>query len=167
MGYTRLLTAAAVLCAATASVDAQRRVAGASETTVPMTVALKVGADAYNFTGKGTCTHAPVAGIYNLRAEQWRVQQSGDAGSVSLTFWHPASGADMFTLAVTAGKTRADVTTVKVGTNGTVDGSGSVTLKREGKGGTFTIAAATAKGAPIAGTVKCEAFSAAIAEGGH
>jgi hypothetical protein len=166
----RLITIAAVITLAInlgSAVDAQRRVPGTRpDTTVPVTVALKVGSQAYDFTGRATCTHAPVAGIYDLRAEQWSVQQSSDSGSLSLTHWHPASGADMFNLSVTSGNTRAGVSTVKVGTNGTIDGAGTVTLKREGKGGTFTVAAATAKGAKITGTITCEAFTPAIAEGG-
>ena len=166
----RLLSIATVITVATtvsSALEAQRRVPGARpDTTVPLTVALKVGSEAYDFTGRATCTHAPVAGIYNLRAEQWRVQQSGDRGSLSLTHWHPASGADMFNLSVTSGNTQSSVSTVKVGTNGTLDGSGTVTLAREGKGGTFTVAAATAKGTKITGTIRCEAFTAAIAEGG-
>ena len=167
----RLLRIAAVITIAAAfcsELEAQRRVPGARpDTTVPVTVALKVGSQAYDFTGKATCTHAPVAGIYDLRAEQWSVQQSSDGGSLSLTHWHPATGADMFNLSVTSGNTQSSVSTVKVGTNGTIDGSGAVTLSREGKGGTFTVAAATAKGAKITGTIKCEAFTPALAEGGE
>lgn len=167
----RLLRLAIVLTVAAAlssALEAQRRTpAQPADSTVPVTVALKVGADAYSFTGKATCTHAPVAGIYDMRAEQYRVQQSGDAGRLSLTMWHPASGPDMFTLSVTSGAVRSSVSTVKVGTKGTVEGSGTVALARSGKGGTFTVSAATAKGAPITGTIKCDAFTPAFAEGGE
>jgi hypothetical protein len=137
------------------------------DASVPVTIALRAGADGYNFSGKATCTYAPVAGIYNLRAEQWRVQQSGDAGSLALTFWHPASGADMFSLSLSAGNKRTSVNTVKVGTNGTVEGSGSVTLARQGNGGTFTVSAAAASGTKVTGTITCAAFTPAVAEGGH
>jgi hypothetical protein len=167
MGYTRFLTAAAMIVAVTATSAEQRRAPASADKTVSVSIALKVGAQSYDFTGKATCTYAPVAGIYNLRAEQWSVQQASDGGSLSLTHWHPASGADMFNLSVTSGNTQSAVSTVKVGTNGTLDGSGAVTLKREGTGGTFTVAAATAKGAKITGTIKCEAFTPAIAEGGE
>ena len=161
--------AASIVIATTVVAGAQaQRTAAAQRTdpTVAAAIALTAGADAYNFTGRAKCTYAPIAGIYDLRAEQWRVEQAGDAGSVTLTFWHPASGADMFTLALAAGTARAAVNTVKVGANGTVEGSGTVTLARQGKGGTFTVAATTAKGAKISGTIKCDAFTPAIAEGG-
>jgi hypothetical protein len=167
MGQTRFLTTVAVVMAATAAMAEQRRAPGSADTSVPVSIALTVGAQAYDATGKATCTYAPVAGIYNLRAEQWSVRHSSEGGSLSLTHWHPAAGADMFTLSVGSGNTRSGVSTVRVGTNGTIDGSGTVTLKREGKGGTFTVAAATAKGAKITGTIKCEAFTPAIAEGGN
>lgn len=167
----RHLSIATVVAAITVSfgsgLEAQRRASSRPDTTVPVTAALKVGAQAYDFTGKATCTHAPVAGIYDLRAEQWRVQQSDDRGSLSLTHWQPASGAAMFNLSVTSNGVRSNVSTVKVGAKGTVDGSGTVTLARAGKGGTFTIAATTAKGAKITGTIKCEAFTPAFAEGGE
>lgn len=164
LSFATILTVAVTLGSA---LEAQRRAPGErAGNTVPVTIALKVGAQAYNFSGQATCTHAPVAGIYDLRAEQWSVRQSGDAGSLGLTMWDPASGDDMFNLSVTAADARSTVSTVKVGDRGTVQGSGTVTLAREGKGGTFTVAATTAKGAKIAGTIKCDAFTAARAEGG-
>jgi hypothetical protein len=168
VGRSRLIGVVIIATATTVSAGAQARRAATqtADPTVAVAVALKAGGDAYNFTGRGTCTYAPVAGIYDLRAEQWRVEQSGAGGGVTLTFWHPASGADMFTLSVTAGGTRSAVNTVKVGGKGTVEGSGTVTLAREGKGGTFTVAASTAKGARVTGTIKCDAFTPAIAEGG-
>ena len=66
-------------------------------------VALQAGADSYAFSGHGNCTHAPVASIYNLRAEQWLVQASNGGRSVTLTLWHPASGGDMISLGLTQG----------------------------------------------------------------
>ena len=45
-------------------------------------------------------------------------------------------------------------------------GTGTVILSTSAKGGTFTVAAKTTAGEAIAGTIKCEAFTPAIAEGG-
>jgi len=69
-------------------------------------------------------------------------------------------------LALNIGNKRYSVSTIKVGSNGTVEGSGKITLAREGAGGTFTVDATAANGTKITGTVKCDAFTAAIAEGG-
>jgi hypothetical protein len=159
---------AAVTIAAAIGGAAQRRVPDQTQDgKVPVTIAIRSGADAYDFTGKATCTHAPVASIYDVRAEQWRVDQSEGGKSLALTLWRPGSGADMFTLSLSPGAKRHSVDTVKVGAKGTPQGSGTVTLAPEGTGGTFTISAVAADGARISGTVKCGAFTAAIAEGGH
>jgi hypothetical protein len=68
----------------------------------------------------------------------------------------------MFTLSVN-GKTTVSVTTVR----SQVSGSGKVTLAPAGKGGTFTIDAKAKTGESITGSIKCDAFTPAIAEGGH
>jgi hypothetical protein len=162
-----LATASMVIVAAT-SAAAQRRVPGQrADSMVPVTIALKSGTDAYQFTGKATCSHAPKASIYGLLAERWTVDQSDDSRSLTLALWHPASGNDLISVALNIGTQRRSVSTIKVGTHGTVEGSGTITLAREGSGGTFTVNATTANGTKITGTVKCEAFTAAIAEGGH
>jgi len=44
--------------------------------------------------------------------------------------------------------------------------AGIVTLAREGKGGTFTLAVTTARGATVSGTIKCDAFTPPFAEAG-
>src|SRR5215213_8455324 len=101
MGDKQVVVTTALIIATTAAMQAQRRVAGQpAETTVPVTVALKAGADSYNFTGKATCSHAPVAAIYNLRAERWTVEQSDGPRSLTLALWHPASGSDLVSLSL-------------------------------------------------------------------
>ena len=40
-------------------------------------------------------------------------------------------------------------------------------FERSGKGGTFTVAAKGKAGEPVTGRLKCDAFTAAIAEGGN
>ena len=67
--------------------------------------------------------------IYNVLAQQWSVEQSDGQRSLTLTLWRPQRGAgDMLSLGVnTAGKSHA-VNTVKVGNQGDVKGSGTVTF---------------------------------------
>lgn len=169
MAYRRIktLATAGLVAVAAVTTGAQRRVPGQRpDNTVPVTVTLRAGAEAYNFTGKATCSHAPVASIYDLRAERWTVDQSDGSRSATLALWHPASGNDLVSLALNIGNKRYSVSTIKVGSNGTVEGSGKITLAREGAGGTFTVDATAANGTKITGTVKCDAFTAAIAEGG-
>jgi hypothetical protein len=160
----RALAAAAVaitLGTVLARADQVRR-QGPAE--VPLEVSLKVGGVAYEAKGQGSCTHAPKASIYDVAAEMWSVRQRSDArSSVALTFWKPSDGSPtMFSLSVTHTKSTS-ISTVK---GGQVTGSGTVTLSTSGKGGTFTVAAKTSAGEAVAGTIKCEAFTPAIAEGG-
>ena len=169
MAYRRLqiLATAGMVVVAATTTPAQRRVPGQrADTTVPVTIALKSGAEAYQFTGKATCSYAPKASIYDLAAERWTVDQSDGSRSMTLALWHPASGSDLVSLSLNIGNQRYSVSTIKVGDKGTVEGSGKITLAREGTGGTLTVDATAANGTKITGTVKCGAFTPAIAEGG-
>jgi hypothetical protein len=58
------------------------------------------------------------------------------------------------------------VSTVKVGQQGSVQGSGTATIARSGAGGTFTLDATADSGRRITGTIACTAFTEPIAEGG-
>jgi len=137
------------------------------ETKVDVSIALKVAGQPYNFSGKVHCTYAPLASIYDTNAQQWMVEHNEDQRSVSLTFWRPASGSgDMFTLRCTISGKSYLVNTVKTSGGGTIQGSGKVTFTPSEPGGTFTIDATTANGFAITGTIKCSAFSPAVAEGG-
>jgi len=69
----------------------------------------------------------------------------------------------MFSLRVND-KSDVNITTVR---GGQVSGSGTVKFSPSGKGGTFPVAAKGKAGEPVTGTFKCEAFTAAIAEGGN
>ena len=156
-----------VVTALSAVSAAQRRVPGAEKPTVEVTIALKAGADAYQFKGQASCTHAPVASIYNVVAEQWMIQQADDARSMTLTLWKPKNGSgEMFSLSVSSGSRSRSVNTVKASGAPAPAGSGSVTFASAGKGGTFTVDAKAADGTGIAGTITCGAFLPAIAEGG-
>jgi hypothetical protein len=161
-----LVTSLAIVT--TVAAAAQRRVpqAQVENKTVAVTIALKAGTDTYAYTGKASCTHAPVASIYGLRAEQWTVEQSDGPRGALLTVWHPSSGPDMFSLTLSNAGKRQSVNTVKVGAAGSLAGSGTIALAREGTGGTFTVDALAATGAKITGTIKCDTFTAATAEGG-
>lgn len=131
---------------------------------VTLEVSLKVGAGAYTGKGPGSCTHAPKGSIYGVLSEMWTVRHQEEGRSMQLTLWKPADGsAPMFNLSV-SGKTNASISTVR---GGQVTGSGTVTLAPSGKGGTFTIDAKGKTGEAISGTLKCEAFTPAIAEGGN
>ena len=134
---------------------------------VSATIALKAGAQSYDFTGTARCRHAPQASIYDAPAEMWSVQQSDGDRRLALTVWRPRSGDSMLTLSVSVGGKQHEVTTVSVGGRGEVKGSGTVTFAAEGKGGTFAIRAKGADGATIAGTVTCAAFTPLVAEGGN
>jgi hypothetical protein len=125
---------------------------------------VKVAGQPYVAKGLGSCTHAPKASIYNVAAEMWSVRQEADNRSLQLTFWKPADGsASMFSLAV-SGPANATISTVR---GGEIAGQGTMTLAPVGKGGTFTIDGKGKNGTTIAGTVKCEVFTPAIADGGH
>jgi hypothetical protein len=132
---------------------------------VPMQVSLTIGSATYEAKSQGSCTHAPIASIYNVVSEMWSVSHEGDGRSVQLTFWKPADGStQMFSLSV-AGKPNVTVSTVR---GGQISGSGTVSLAPSGgKGGTFTIDAKAKSGEQIRGTIKCDAFTAAMAEGGN
>src|SRR5688572_9614151 len=113
MRYRSGLIVAAVLVVVTAALDAQRRVPGhRADSSVPVTIALKADGKVYNFSGPATCTHAPVASIYGLRAERWTMDRSGDGGlPATLALWRPASGPDLLSLSFTIGETRYSVNT--------------------------------------------------------
>lgn len=131
---------------------------------VLLEVSLKVGSDVYDAKGQGSCTHAPKASIYGVLAEMWLVRQEGEGRSVQLTLWKPSDGSvSMFSLSVNGTKS----TTISTVRGGQVLGSGTVTLTPAAKGGTFTVDAKARTGEAIAGTIRCEAFTPAIAEGGN
>ena len=144
--------------------DAQRRVPGQAQSKQAITASLKVGGQPYESREPGRCTYAPTASIYSIVSEMWSVQQSTDGRSLTLTLWKPKDGsADMVTLAVTAGNSSQQITTVR---GGSTSGSGKVTLAKSGAGGVFTVDAKTGAGAVISGTITCDAFAPHIAEGG-
>jgi hypothetical protein len=168
MTTKRSLTWSAAALALTASTglataEQIRRQPGAGTGQVPMEVSLKAGGSSYAGSAPGSCTYAPVASIYGVVSEMWMARQANDSQSVQLTLWKPKDGSDqMFSIAVN-GRSSLSVTTVR----GQVSGSGKVALAPAEKGGTFTVDAKTKTGEAITGTIKCAAFTPAIAEGGH
>ncbi len=135
---------------------------------VGIAIALQAGGAPYRFTGQATCTHEAKGYIYAIPAQQWRVEQNEGARSVSLTFWRPAGGSgDMFTLYVQGGGKTYAVDTVKTNNGGSPEGSGEMTFAPAGAGGTFTVNATAANGAKVSGTITCDGFRAAVAEGGN
>ena len=167
MSYRSGFMVAALLVVVTAAVDAQRRVPEQpAQATVPMVMNLKAGEKIYSFNGQGKCTHAPVAAIYGLRAERWAAERTGDSLSATVAVWRPGSGSDLVSIAFTIGETLYSMSTIKVGTNGTTEGSGTIAFARTGAGGTFTVNGTAGNGTKISGTVTCKAFTPAVAEGG-
>jgi hypothetical protein len=141
--------------------------AAQADTTVAVAIALRVDGQPYQFDGNASCQHAPMAAIYGVVAEMWTVQQSEGQRSIALTMWRPKNAqGDWLSLSVSGGDKSYTVSTVKA-PGATVQGSGKVTLAPSGAGGTFTIEATAATGGAIAGTIKCGAFTPAIAEGGN
>ena len=165
IGSLRMFSAVAagiVFASAVPGADQVRRQSGTAAL-VPMEVALKVGSGAYEAKGQGACTHARQASIYNVLSEMWTVRHEADGRSFQLTLWKPKDGsAEMFSLSIN-GKPQATVSTVR---GGQVSGGGTVKFAPSAKGGAFTVDAKDKSGATITGTIKCEAFTAAIAEGG-
>ena len=158
--------AGAVMIPSISTAKAPGAPATETDTKVPVAIALRVDGQPYQFDGKASCQHAPTAAIYGVAAEMWTVQQSEGQRSVALTMWRPKNAqSNWLSLSVSGGGKSYTVSTVKA-PGATVQGSGKVTLAPSGAGGTFTIEATAATGAAIAGTIKCSAFTPAIAEGG-
>jgi len=141
--------------------------ASSAQDEVGVAITLQVAGQPYHLEGKAECQHEPAAYIYSVPSEMWSIHQNDERRSVNLSLWRPrnASG-DMFSLSVgTRGKAYL-INTIKVPGERSSKGAGKVTFTRSGTGGTFTINATTTDGAVITGTIKCSAFTVAIAEGG-
>jgi hypothetical protein len=161
---TLAATAIAVTTTAVLTNATQVRRQPPERASVPIEVALKIAGEAYSVKGQGSCTHAPQASIYDIRSQMWTVRHEEGERSFQLTLWKPADGSpSMFNIA-SSGKRNLTISTVR---GGQVSGSGTVTLAPSAKGGTFTIDAKTKGGEAVTGTFKCDAFTPAIAEGGH
>jgi hypothetical protein len=155
--------AAVITCTTGLAGETQVRRQGPAQ--VSIEVSLKTGTAPYAAKGPGSCTHAPKASIYNIPAQLWSVRQESGERSVQLTVWKPADGSSvMFSVAVNGPAQRTAISTVR---GGQVTGSGTVTLTAAAKGGTFTVDAKTSKGESISGTIKCDAFTPHIADGGN
>ncbi len=158
---------AVLLIPAIGAGQSSRAQSGPAETKVDVTIALVVAGQPFNFGGKALGTFAPVASIYEVNAQQWRVEHHDGPRSLSLTFWRPTSGSgDMFNLSCSINGKSYHVSTVKTNGGGTPEGSGKVTFTPAKPGGTFTIDAKTADGVAIKGTIKCSDFKAPVEEGG-
>jgi hypothetical protein len=141
--------------------------AASAQEDVGVAITLQVAGQPYQFEGKAECQHEPAAYIYSVPSEMWSVHQNDGRRSINLSLWRPrnASG-DMFSLSMGIRGNSHLINTIKVPGEKSAKGAGKVTFTRSGAGGTFTINATTADGAVITGTIKCSAFTAAVAEGG-
>ena len=159
--------AGAVMIPSISAAQARRAPATQADTKVAVAIVLRVDGRPYQFDGNASCQHAPMAAIYGVVAEMWTVQQSEGQRSIALTMWRPKNAqGNWLSLSVRGGGKSYTVSTVNA-PGATVQGSGKVTLAASGAGGTFTIEATAVTGAAIAGTIKCSAFTPAIAEGGN
>ena len=163
-----VIICAGVLTTAPAAAQLRARRDAGEKRTVGVAIALKAGAEQYQFKGQASCTHAPIASIHNVVAEQWTVEQSEGSRSSHLTLWKPKNGSgEMFSLSLSTGSHSRRVNTVTAPGAPAASGSGKVSLASAASGGTFTIDAKAADGTAIAGTIVCDAFLPAIAEGGN
>ena len=160
------LTTFALLIASAAVAQVRRTPGTAPNDQVTLAIAVQAGSETLNFNGKGTCTHAPRSSVFGTLGQMWSIQASEGQRSAALTVWKTSSGANMFSLALSAGEKSYTTNTAKGPAGGDVKGSGTVTFAPAGAGGTFTVNAVAGSGAKIAGTFKCDAFTGATAEGG-
>ena len=150
--------------------SAQRRPAGTApqQAKVGAAIALTVAGTAYQFSGEAVCEHLARGSIYDVPASRWSVRHTDTARDLSLTVWRPqAGGEDMVTLAVSIMGRRYDVNTVKAPRAPAAVGLATVKFAPEGKGGMFTINGTSGSGAPITGTIKCDAFTTPVAVAGN
>ena len=135
--------------------------------TVGISIEATAGGRSYRSKGPGECTHTPHASIYDVPAAQTRASYSGAAGEIehlNVTLWQPASGGPLqFGLNLTANSKDHQIATVQ---GGTLAGSGSAELQRQGSGGTITVQGRDAGGGDLRVVVRCERFSEPVAEGG-
>ena len=135
---------------------------------VGLAVEATIGGRAYRAKGVGECTHTAQASIYDVAAAQTRASYSADAAGalehLNLTLWQPNSGGPLqFSLAVRAGSAEHQIATVK---GGTLSGSGTALLQRDGPGGTLTVDGKDAGDTDLRVVVRCERFSEPVVEGG-
>ncbi len=130
-------------------------------------IALQAGSESYQFTGQGTCTQEPRGYIYGVAAHLRTIEQSDGRRSVRLTLWSPSKSAAMFSLSMTSNGKSYETDTVTGKGAGPTTGSGTVAFAQQGNGGTFTVNATAANGTKISGTIRCDSFRTAIAEGGN
>lgn len=159
-------TTCALIIASAAAAQVRPAPGTAPNEQVTVAIAVQAGSNTLNVNGKGTCTHAPRGSVYGTVGQMWSIHGREGQGSATLTFWKTSSGANMFSVALSAGGKSYKANTTRGPAGGDVEGSGTVTFAPAGAGGTFTINAVAGNGAKIAGTFRCDAFKAATAEGG-
>jgi hypothetical protein len=134
---------------------------GPDDATVPIQISIRVDDHPYFFGGEGVCQHSAEASIDGAPAALWSARHSEGRRSVSLAFWRLRSGGDMMTLGVDFAAASHAVSTVKVGRQGELQGSGRASFTASGPGGTFSINAIAKDGTRITGTISCGRFTAA------
>jgi hypothetical protein len=134
--------------------------AEAQPETVPLQMSGTLGGTRVSFSGRGECHQSDAASIYDVPAAMWHASFSGGTGieHLNITLWQPKGGGPMqIMLAADAGRTHYSIGTVK---GGTLSGSGTARVERQGAGGTLAIQGQTASGAPIQLSVSCSRFTA-------
>ena len=126
---------------------------------------LNVSGKAMSFSGPGQCSHTDDGSIYEAPAAIWSVQQDTNNKSLNLTLFRLKKGGDLFNLSIGDGDANHNVSTVKVGGNGQLNGTGKVSFMPAGAGGSFVLDVTTAAGKKITGKVTCSGFSPTEANG--
>ena len=133
---------------------------GAQSGTVPIQMSGTLAGSRVTFSGRGECHHSDASSIYDVPAAMWHASLSGGTGidHLNVTLWQPKAGGPMqITLAAEAGRTHFSIGTVK---GGTLSGSGTARVDRQGVAGTLIIEGKTATGAAVQLSVTCSRFAA-------
>lgn len=137
-------------------------------THVPVTIFALVGRDHLSARGEAECKHAPVAAIYGVRSRMWSIQFSDPGNAeirqLQLTMWQPQDDAPaQINLSLQTAKSRHRIETVE---GAAKMGSGSITFRPQGLGGTFELRGNSDNGTPLQVRVVCPRINALHAVGG-
>lgn len=121
--------------------------------------AVTVGDKALDLSGARACTYSSNGSIYERPAAIWSIQQSIVNGSLNITLFRLPQGGAMFNLLAFVDGKSHQVSTVSIGAQGRIRGSGSIRFLPASPGGSFIIDTTTATGVRIRGVLTCPRFS--------
>jgi hypothetical protein len=132
---------------------------------LPTKSAITVAGKPVDLSGPLECTRVASGTLYDQPMASWTVLQSGAGSSLNVTLFRMRTGREMFNISVAIGNKSHFVSSVKVGRNGQLRGSGGVKFVPAGAGGGFIINATTDAGVKISGTVVCPYFASPVGNG--